>query len=155
MSEHLCRQDEGHIASRKQADAAQNQVCAAEGHLELDITPLGSTELHWGCSRCGKGGTRPRRGMAPFSAAGDRMADLVADFMRRHLPDMPELLPWQMDILRREFAAYEQMQPCCDMHNRHCEPPSELCCWQCTEADHPRHPQGVVCTWTQAGTDAA
>jgi len=42
--------------------------------------------------------------------AGDQMADMVADFMRCHLPDMPELLPWQMDILRREFAAYEQMR---------------------------------------------
>ena len=68
MSEHLCRQDEGHIASR-----------------------------------VGK--------MLPKSRpAGDQMADMVADFMRCHLPDMPELLPWQMDILRREFAAYEQMR---------------------------------------------
>ena len=25
---------------------------------------------------------------------------------------------------------------CCDLHGRNCEPPSELCCWQCTEAQH-------------------
>jgi len=58
------------------------------------------------------------------------------------------------DVMGCVLAAYERMRPCCDMHNRHCEPPSELCCWKCTEADHPRHPQGVACTWTQAGTDA-
>jgi hypothetical protein len=28
---------------------------------------------------------------------------------------------------------------CCDMHNRHCEPPSELCCEYCAEAFHPKH----------------
>lgn len=37
--------------------------------------------------------------------------------------------------------------PCCDMHNEHCEPPSELCCWECTEVNHPHHPLGVRCTW--------
>jgi hypothetical protein len=45
---------------------------------------------------------------------------------------------------------------CCGMHNRNCEPPSELCCWDCTEARHggwtdPRgvqrygHPAGEIC----------
>ena len=28
---------------------------------------------------------------------------------------------------------------CCDLHNRNCEPPSELCCFDCTEAVHPDH----------------
>lgn len=28
---------------------------------------------------------------------------------------------------------------CCDLHGRNCEPPSELCCENCTEADHPGH----------------
>lgn len=36
---------------------------------------------------------------------------------------------------------------CCTMHNNHCEPPSELCCWECSEAHHPEHPDGVACTW--------
>lgn len=40
-----------------------------------------------------------------------------------------------------------QIVRCCDMHNRHCEPPSELCCHECTEVDHPRHPEGIACTW--------
>lgn len=35
--------------------------------------------------------------------------------------------------------------PCCDLHNEHCEPPSELCCGACTEAAHPEHPRGVPC----------
>lgn len=30
-------------------------------------------------------------------------------------------------------------EPCCDLHGRNCEPPSELCCAHCTEFDHPRH----------------
>jgi hypothetical protein len=29
--------------------------------------------------------------------------------------------------------------PCCDMHNEHCEPPSELCCEECTEFHHGLH----------------
>ncbi|HEU4543315.1 MAG TPA: hypothetical protein VFR23_19450 [Jiangellaceae bacterium] len=33
----------------------------------------------------------------------------------------------------------EDGPPCCDLHNRNCEPPSELCCWACTEANHPNH----------------
>lgn len=28
---------------------------------------------------------------------------------------------------------------CCDLHNSHCEPPSELCCEKCTEAHHGWH----------------
>lgn len=43
--------------------------------------------------------------------------------------------------------------PCCDMHGRHCEPPSELCCDQCTEAGHEfgdawrgHHADGTVCS---------
>jgi hypothetical protein len=35
------------------------------------------------------------------------------------------------------------------MHSRNCEPPSELCCEDCTEADHPRHPPGVPCILDQ------
>lgn len=28
---------------------------------------------------------------------------------------------------------------CCNMHNRNCEPPYELCCDQCSEREHPGH----------------
>ncbi len=34
---------------------------------------------------------------------------------------------------------------CCSMHNEHCEPPSELCCGDCTEAAHPDHRDGSSC----------
>jgi hypothetical protein len=45
---------------------------------------------------------------------------------------------------------------CCDLHGRNCEPPSELCCEDCTEARHAGwtdvlgmtrrgHPHGEVC----------
>ena len=36
--------------------------------------------------------------------------------------------------------------PCCDLHGRNCEPPSELCCENCTEADHPAHRQLGPCS---------
>ena len=35
--------------------------------------------------------------------------------------------------------------PCCDLHNQHCEPPADLCCFRCTERAHPEHPRGVRC----------
>jgi hypothetical protein len=39
--------------------------------------------------------------------------------------------------------------PCCDSHNIHCEPPSELCCGACTEVSHDAlpipHPDGSRC----------
>jgi hypothetical protein len=35
--------------------------------------------------------------------------------------------------------------PCCDLHNAHCEPPSDLCCNQCTEAAHPYHHPAYPC----------
>jgi hypothetical protein len=37
-------------------------------------------------------------------------------------------------------------EPCCDLHGRNCEPPSELCCQDCTEANHPDHPHGEKCS---------
>lgn len=36
--------------------------------------------------------------------------------------------------------------PCCDLHGRNCEPPSELCCGACTERNHFDHPRGEVCS---------
>lgn len=37
------------------------------------------------------------------------------------------------------------MITCCDLHNRHCEPPGDLCCHGCSEVLHPQHPAGVRC----------
>lgn len=39
---------------------------------------------------------------------------------------------------------------CCDMHNRNCEGPGDLCCWSCTEDDHPWHRDGSVCVLVTA-----
>lgn len=39
---------------------------------------------------------------------------------------------------------------CCDLHGSNCEPPSELCCRYCTEANHPDHPN-VDCVLRQGG----
>jgi hypothetical protein len=44
----------------------------------------------------------------------------------------------------------EKAPICCDMHGRNCEPPSELCCRDCSEAAHDtfpiRHADGSVCS---------
>lgn len=41
---------------------------------------------------------------------------------------------------------------CCDLHGPHCEPPSELCCHDCTEVTHDtfpiRHADGSACALT-------
>lgn len=38
------------------------------------------------------------------------------------------------------------LSPCCDFHSRACEPPSELCCYGCTEAAHPAHADASTCS---------
>lgn len=55
-------------------------------------------------------------------------------------------------IPTRIITGGAEVAKCCDLHNSHCEPPSELCCRECTEANHPVHPVGVRCTWL--GSDA-
>lgn len=34
---------------------------------------------------------------------------------------------------------FGRRRPCCEFHDRNCEPPSELCCRECIERDHPGH----------------
>ncbi len=56
-------------------------------------------------------------------------------------PDLRNFIRWTASLgWRITFGSL-----CCDLHNRHCEPPSELCCWQCTEAGHPEHAEGSTC----------
>lgn len=59
--------------------------------------------------------------------------------------------------LRQAYLAIDREAPCCDMHNRHCEPPSELCCHHCTEAAHDsfpiRHADGSRCVLDTAKED--
>jgi len=40
----------------------------------------------------------------------------------------------------------EDESRCCDLHGRNCEPPSEICCDQCTEMAHPMHGDGTQCS---------
>jgi hypothetical protein len=68
--------------------------------------------------------------------------------------------PWlasQADLLADDWAEVIDEARCCDMHNRNCEPPSELCCENCTEARHAGwtdergslrhgHPRGEACS---------
>lgn len=35
--------------------------------------------------------------------------------------------------------------PCCELHGPRCEPPGELCCRWCVEADHPTHAGDTLC----------
>lgn len=54
-----------------------------------------------------------------------------------------------MEIARGLHPGRQPAAPCCDMHNVHCEPPSDLCCRRCTEAGHDtfpiRHADGAPC----------
>jgi hypothetical protein len=38
--------------------------------------------------------------------------------------------------------------PCCEMHNRNCEPPGDLCCGHCTEFHHGWHRCYLDEDWT-------
>lgn len=55
----------------------------------------------------------------------------------------------------RRVVARAHGAPCCDLHGRNCEPPSELCCWRCSEASHDmfpiRHGDGTVCVLEEQG----
>jgi hypothetical protein len=52
---------------------------------------------------------------------------------------------WRV-LQRRTWVPVDGPAECCDLHGRHCEPPSELCCRLCTEHDHPAHRDGSVCS---------
>ena len=41
--------------------------------------------------------------------------------------------------LRIGYPAKQSLGGCCELHNEHCEPPSELCCGSCTEYHHGLH----------------
>lgn len=50
------------------------------------------------------------------------------------------------EFLKQFRHVAEAPEPCCDLHGRICEPPSELCCKSCTEAAHPGHADGSACS---------
>jgi Protein of unknown function (DUF2829) len=68
--------------------------------------------------------------------------------------------PWQPAqdaLLADDWAEVPAEARCCDLHGRNCEPPSELCCEECTEVRHAGwvsgngfqqygHPRGEACS---------
>lgn len=64
---------------------------------------------------------------------------------RLALAILGELTPPPPPLTEDPVAKRLGLVPCCDSHNVHCEPPSELCCEHCTEVRHPEHFAGVTC----------
>jgi hypothetical protein len=60
----------------------------------------------------------------------------------------PELYPIRIQRLKDRLADLLRgdLDRCCDLHGRNCEPPCELCCHDCTESDHPRHERTGPCS---------
>jgi len=58
---------------------------------------------------------------------------------------------WIEAIDRRTTTAVR----CCEMHNQHCEPPSELCCEHCTEATHGMWVQTPTGMWPASHADGS
>ena len=73
----------------------------------------------------------------------DRAAAKLQAYSDVHSSTVAMLRRWAAEV--RAGPPTDRTAVCCDLHGSHCEPPSELCCWQCTEAAHPEHPTGVAC----------
>jgi hypothetical protein len=69
---------------------------------------------------------------------------LVAVVIDDHNRD-GELVPTLVYVAAADVVGPAPATPCCDLHNRNCEPPSELCCDSCSEWDHPGHASGTEC----------
>jgi hypothetical protein len=74
--------------------------------------------------------------------------DKLARLIRVSLHDLSTGGHAYDQAMGRVLAAADEYAdaPCCDLHGRNCEPPSELCCERCTEARHPAHPRGQTCS---------
>jgi hypothetical protein len=95
------------------------------------------SEVKYGpCYGCGK------------QVAGELIAGSVYSFGCEACESETEA-NWRSFIDR--IADWAESDDCCPDHGIHCEPPSELCCEECTEAQHPQHPAGVVCVLDARG----
>lgn len=67
------------------------------------------------------------------------------------------LLPLETECICPDSEALAVVPKCCDLHGPNCEPPSELCCEDCTEVHHGAwidgreirrfgHPPGETCS---------
>lgn len=66
--------------------------------------------------------------------------------LSRHIKPDWTLAEYHAHVAEHLAAAlFSPGTPCCDLHNRNCEPPSELCCERCTEGAHPGHRDGTAC----------
>ena len=63
---------------------------------------------------------------------------------------MTEMRQWDPQDVPPGLVATYGGHDCCAHHSLTCEPPSELCCGACVEAEHPAHPPATVCVLTVA-----
>ena len=122
----LCRWLEG-LADRNGAVLADRTVQAARtkgpaiGWADfIDPTPCGvryrrNPTLTYVCDRPPHDDRLHSEGSVRWYADGD-LDDVGTD-----------------DLTAVADAVREEVCTCCDIHNRNCEPPSELCCWRCTD----------------------
>jgi hypothetical protein len=77
------------------------------------------------------------------------LTDEQAEQARQGMAGMTPLLPdpWTIYLLGLRHGVQYALthDRCCDFHSRTCEPPSELCCAECSECAHPAHADGSVC----------
>ena len=90
-------------------------------------------------------GHRRRLGLSQQNVA-DRMGhgarSIVSDLENgQRAPVLSTLLAWTNALGLRLTLSLNgsEVGLCCSMHNEHCEPPSELCCGDCSEVEHPAH----------------
>lgn len=78
----------------------------------------------------------------------ERLAPLVEAARAWRAGMFDPVLDWADDREVALVAAVDALDrwSCCDLHGRDCEPPSELCCHRCTEASHPDHTDGSICS---------
>lgn len=62
-------------------------------------------------------------------------------------PEEPQPEDVVIEVGRTEGEA-SAPEACCELHNANCEPPGDLCCYDCGEANHPHHPPGELCVMT-------
>ena len=144
---------------------------ASSGGSEADrsmTTPDGPQELPWNyldtavqvqlrATAYPYGGRNPGIGVQLTTEslhAGQTIAIRLPEpeAMRLALAILGVMIPPPPPIEDDPVAKRLGLVPCCDHHNIHCEPPSELCCRHCTEVDHPNHPYGVRCVLDPEGT---
>ncbi len=88
-----------------------------------------------------------------LAAALANIAELAHDVNNLNLTPSTRAeraLAIQADALRALREDRAAIAPCCDMHNRHCEPPADLCCHTCPEAGHPQRHDHSECVLAAA-----